>query len=145
MITSHNSGQPPYPLDYSPDSPRHNNPSNSSDSEEYNMARIGGGNPPNIPNPPDPPLPWLRRITVVIPGIQHPLPTHPDKLLPKFNPDNKEPAENHIDNFILVVQTLNVEHEYVVFHLFPLTFEGNESTWYFSLVQGSITNWVDFS
>ena len=39
---------------------------------------------------------------------------------------------------------MNVQHEYVVYHLFPLTFEGNSSSWYFSLVQVSITNWVEF-
>ena len=38
-----------------------------------------------------------------------------------------------------------VQHEDVVCRLFPINFEGRESTWYFSLVQGSITNWIDFS
>jgi len=33
----------------------------------------------------------------------------------------------------------------VVCRLFPLTFEGRASTWYFSLVQGSITNWGEFN
>ena len=82
---------------------------------------------------------------VVIPRIQHPLLKHLDKLLPKFNLDNKEPIENHIDKFILVVQTMNVQHEDVICHPLTLTFKGKASAWYFSLVQGSITNWVDFS
>ena len=46
---------------------------------------------------------------------------------------------------MLVVQTMNVQQEYVVCRLFPLTFEGRASTWYFSLVQGSITNWGEFN
>jgi hypothetical protein len=28
--------------------------------------------------------------------------------------------------------------------LFPYTFEGKASTWYFSLPQGTITSWNDF-
>ena len=85
------------------------------------MVGARGGNPPS---PPNPPLPWLRRIATAFPRVQHHLPKHPYKLLPKFNPDNKEPAENHIDKFILVVQTMNVQHEDIVCRLFPLTFGG---------------------
>ena len=62
-----------------------------------------------------------------------------------FNPDNKEPTDNHINKFIVVLQTMNVQHEDVVCHLFPLTFEGKYSAWYFYLVHGSITNWKEFS
>ena len=85
---------------------------------------------------------WLRRNGVAVPRVQHQLTKHPDKLLPKFDPDNKEPVENHIHKFILALQTMNVQHEDMVCHLFPLKFEGNASAWYFSLVQGSITNWT---
>ena len=52
----------------------------------------GGGNPPNPP--PNPPL---------VLGVQDPLPKHSDKLLPKFSPHNKEPAEVHVDKYILDV------------------------------------------
>ena len=55
---------------------------------EGNVPVGGGANPP-----PNPQLPWLRTAAVVVPGVQHPLPKHSDKLLPKFNPDDKEPAE----------------------------------------------------
>ena len=40
---------------------------------------------------------------------------------------------------------MNVQHEDVVCRLFPLTFEGKAVVWYFSLTQGSITSWSDFS
>ena len=140
--------QLPSPPESPPDSPRSFNSGSSSDSEGSPMAGNipvgGGGNPP--PNPlPNPQLPWLRTTTITMPGIQHPLPKHSDKLLPKFNPDNKEPAEVHVDKFMLVVRTMNVQHEDVVCRLFPLTFEGKASTWSFSLVQGSITNWAEFN
>ena len=63
-------------------------------------ARGGGGNPPN---PQNPHLSWLRRSAVVVPSVQHQLPKHQYKFLPKFDPQNKELDENHIDKCILVV------------------------------------------
>ena len=125
-------GEPPFPPESPPDSPRSFNQEVYSDSEEYTMARnilAGGGGGGNPPNPPSPQLPWLRIATVGVPGVQHPLPKNLDKLLPKFNPDNKELVEVHVDKFILVVQTMNVQHEDIVCRLFPLTFEGKASTW----------------
>ena len=104
---------------------------------EGNIPAGGVGNPPN---PPKTALPCLRTTIVVVLGIQHHLPKNTDKLLSNFSLDNKELAEVHVDKFILVVQTMNVQHEDIVYRLFPLTFKGKASTWYFSLVQGSITN-----
>ena len=89
-------------------------------------------------------MPWLAQDAVVVPGDQHPLPKHPEKLFPKFNPELKEPAEDHVKKFMLAVRLLDVEHEDVVCRLFPYTFEGKASTWYFSLTTGSITNWNEF-
>ena len=109
--------------------------------EGEGVARGGEGNPPGLPNPP---VPWLRRSGIVVLGVEHQLPKYLDKLLLKFNLDNKESTKNHIDKFILAVQTMNVEHEYLVCHFFHLTFEGKASAWYLSLVQVSITNWTDF-
>ena len=77
--------------------------------------------------------------------MQHNLPKHLDKLLPKFDPDDKGLAKNHIDKFILVVHTMNFQHKDVVCRLFPLNFKGKAAVWYFSLTQGSITSWGDFS
>ena len=37
-----------------------------------------------------------------------------------------------------------VQHEYVVFKLFPHTFVGQASTWFFSLAMGSIASWQWF-
>lgn len=39
---------------------------------------------------------------------------------------------------------LNVRHEDVVCRLFPYNFNGKASTWYFSLLQGSIRSWAKF-
>ena len=102
--------QPPSPPESPPNSPIPSNSGSSSSSERSpmagNMPGGGGGNPP--PNPPNPQLPWLITAIVVVLEVQHPLPKHSDKLLPKFNPDDKEPAVVHVDKFMLVVQTLNV-------------------------------------
>ena len=38
---------------------------------------------------PDADQPWLAQDVVAIPGFVHPLPNHPEKVLPIFNPDEK--------------------------------------------------------
>ena len=40
--------------------------------------------------------PWLDQDVVVVPGPQHPLTKHPEKWLPKFDPDSKQSTEDHI-------------------------------------------------
>ena len=105
--------QPPSPPESPPDSPRSSNSGSSSGSERSHMAGnapVGGGANP----PPNPQLPWLRTGAIAVPGVQHPLPKHSDKLLPKFNPDDKELEEVHVDKFMLAIQTMNVQHEDVV-------------------------------
>ena len=41
-------------------------------------------------------LPWLAVDSIAVPGDQHPLPKHPEKLLPKFDLDNDVLPEYHI-------------------------------------------------
>ncbi len=65
-------------------------------------------------------------------------------LLPKIDPDKGEPPEDHIKRFMMVIRLMGVQHEDVVCRLFPYTFEGKDSMWYFSLRQGSITSWAQF-
>ena len=60
-------------------------------------------------------MPWLAQDAVAVPGDQHPLPKHPEKLLPKFNPELREPVEDHVKKFMLAVRLLDVEHEDVVY------------------------------
>jgi hypothetical protein len=88
-------------------------------------------------NPP-PYQPWLFVDVVIVPGIQHDMPRHPEKFLPKFDPDKKDSAENHVKKFLLAIRLQSIRHEDVVCHLFPLTFEEKVSTWYFSLEEASI-------
>jgi hypothetical protein len=84
---------------------------------------------------------WREMVVV---GQLHDFPKHSEKFLPKYDPDTKESQEDHVSKFMLAVSLMVVEHEYVVCILFPFTFEGKTSTWYFPLPQGSITNWNEF-
>ena len=42
--------------------------------------------------------PWLAMDSIAVPRAQHPLPKHPEKLLPKFDPDNDITLGDHINN-----------------------------------------------
>ena len=113
--------------------------SGSSSSEEEEMANENVENNKN-----DNLQPWLLRDALAILGRQHRLPQHPEKLLPRFNPDSKESTEDHIQKFLLANCLMSVQAKDVVCRLFPYTFEGKESTWYFSLLEGCITSWNQF-
>lgn len=66
------------------------------------------------------------------------------KILPIFNPDENQPAEEHLKQFKMKVRLMNVRHEDVICRLFPFTFIGKAFAWYFSLPSGSIHNWNMF-
>ena len=53
-------------------------------------------------------IPWLAVDTIAIPGSQHALPKHLDKLLSKFDPGNDVTAEDHIKQFILSLRLMDV-------------------------------------
>jgi hypothetical protein len=57
---------------------------------------------------------WLVPNVVAVLVAVQPLPKHPEKLLPKFDPDGKDSNKDHIKKFVLVVRLLNVEHEDVI-------------------------------
>jgi len=88
--------------------------------------------------------PWVATRFDAVSGVYHDLSKHPKNILPNFDLDNKETHEDHVRKTMLVISLMSVQHEYVVCRLFPYTFERKSSTWYFSLPQGSITNWNDF-
>jgi hypothetical protein len=92
----------------------------------------------------NPSRPWLDQDVVVVPRQEHPLPKHLEKWLPKFDPYLKQSTEDHIKKFMLVAILWNVKQEDVVFRLFPYTFEGNPSTWYFSQQPHTIVSWFKF-
>ena len=63
-----------------------------------------------------------------IPGDAHALPRHPEKILSSFDLDKKDPTEDHIHKFMLALRLMNVEHEDIVYKIFPFTFEGKDMT-----------------
>jgi hypothetical protein len=56
----------------------------------------------------------------------------------------RKSSEDHIKKFMLAIRLRSVEHEDVVCRLFPYTFEGNASTWYFSQQPHTIVSWDRF-
>lgn len=88
--------------------------------------------------------PWLDQDALTLNPHFHNLPKHPKCLLPKYDPNLHEPPKDHVKKFILVVRLMNVRHEYVVYRLFPYTFENKASTWYFNLPIGFVDNWNEF-
>ena len=65
---------------------------------------------------------WLTINAITIPRSQNPLPKHPKKLLPKFDPNDDILHEDHINKFMLAMNIMNVQHEDVACKLFCLTF-----------------------
>ena len=84
---------------------------------------------------------WLTVNALAIPRPQNPLPKHPEKLLPKFDPDDDILPKNHIDKFMLAMNIMNVQHEDVACRLFYSTLQGNASSWFFNLPSRLITSW----
>jgi hypothetical protein len=112
--------------------------SESDDMEDNNDHNKERGNPPKNNQP------WLSIYALAIPRRVHNLPQHPEKLLPKFDPETSELPEDHIKKFILAIRLMNVQHEDVVSRISPYTFENSASTWFFSFLVGSITSWMKF-
>ena len=126
---------------------------------DFPEAEAGGSRPPkppetNIPctNPHTRPnfnflsnmvenIPFLALYAIVVPNAKHPLMKHPEKLLPKFDPDNDVTPEDHIKQFMLSLKLMDVQHEDVVCRLFLYTFVSQASTWFFRLATGSIASW----
>ena len=76
-----------------------------------------------------------------IPGTLNPLHKHPEWLLLKFHPNNVVLLEDHVKQFIIALNLMNVKYEDVICRLFPYTFKGKASTWFFNLASISITSW----
>ena len=97
--------------------------------------------------------PWLTINSISILGTTHPFPKHLEKFFPKYNRDDGVLPEYHIKQFMNALSLMNVEHEYVIYILFPHTLQGKDTKWFFNLSLGSITSWkkieeafiVDFS
>ena len=90
----------------------------------------------NQPNP----LPaWRARSPLNLTPPLHNLPQAFDKLLPKFDPEERIAVDDHLQSFYLALEGLRAgEYEDVVCRLFPHTLKGTAASWYFSLPTNSI-------
>jgi hypothetical protein len=95
------SGIPPSPPGSSPSSSGGESSDEGSSSSESSQPSTP---PTPMENQNNPARPWLDQDVVVVPGPQHPLPKHPEKWLPKFDPDSKQSAEDHIIFFMLAIR-----------------------------------------
>jgi hypothetical protein len=88
--------------------------------------------------------PWSSERAMNLIDALHEMPRKPGNLLPKFDPDRPNSLKDHIKILFLATCLLNVQHKDVVCSLFPYTFSGRASTWYFNFPPSSITSWEDF-
>ena len=73
--------------------------------------------------------PWNNPGAVLMPPPLSPIPAHPEKWLPKFNPETGMLAEEHINNFMLSVNLNGVTNEDAMVRLFPYTMQGTAGSW----------------
>ena len=107
------------------------------------MAGVNANQPP--PNPPNPPPAWRARSPLNLTPPLHDLPQAFEKLLPKFDPNEKILVDDHLQSFYLAIEGLRAgEHEDVVCRLFSHTLKGATASWYFGLPANSIPNWDTF-
>jgi hypothetical protein len=141
ILSAGGSGIPPSPPGSSP-------PSLGGESLDEDMYSSEPSQPSTPPTPMakqnNPVRPWLDQDVVAVLGPQHPFPKHPEKWLPKFDLDSKQSVEDHMKKFILAIRLWSVEHEDVMCRLFPYTFEGNASSWYFAQQPQTIVSWDKF-
>ena len=98
-----------------------------------------------IVNQPNPFPAWRDRSPLNLTPPLHNLPQAFDKLLPKFDPEEKIVVDDHLQSFFLVIEGLRAgEYEDVVCRLFPHTLKGVAASWYFSLPINSIPYWNTF-
>jgi hypothetical protein len=82
-----------------PPSPPPSSPSSSGKDSSDEGSSPSQPSTPTTPmaNQNNPTRPWLNQDAVAVPGDQHPLPKHPKKWLPKFDPNSKQITEDHIN------------------------------------------------
>ena len=96
-------------------------------------------------NQPNPPPSWKDRSPLNPTPPLHNLPQSFEKLLPKFDPDEKVVIDDHLQSFYLEIEGLrDREYEDVVCRLFPHTLKGAAASWYFGLSTNSIPDWDTF-
>lgn len=76
-----------------------------------------------------------------IPGGIHDFPRNPDKFCSKFYYLGGRMANEHIEAFKDAVVRNNIEHQDVLYRIFPYSLGKNEYNWYLTLPTNSISGW----
>lgn len=87
---------------------------------------------------------WMTQEPLALRGVLYKIPKWVERMNIKFNLDNTMKAKDHLDNFYLQLQTLEVQYEDVACILFPCTLDDNVAAWYQSLPPNSIQKSVSF-
>ena len=101
------------------------------------MANVNANHPP-------PPPAWRDRSLLNLTPPLHDMPMNFDQSFPKFEPNEGIFVDDHLQSFYLDLEGLQVEHEDVVYRLFPRTLKFKAVSWYFALQENSIPNWNTF-
>ena len=89
-------------------------------------------------------LEWMTQGPLALPAVLHKITKQGERMNIKFKPDNAVKAEDHLDNFYLQLQTLEVCYDDVACRLFPCTLDNCASAWYHNHPPNSIQNWGSF-
>ena len=87
---------------------------------------------------------WESNTTLNLHGPLHELPREAVAFLPKFDDEGNITTLEHIRKYESILCFLDITYEDVVCRLFPFTFEGKVSDWYFVLPIHTIHGWFDF-
>ena len=87
---------------------------------------------------------WESNIALNLHGPLDELPRKVVAILPNFDGEGNITTLEHIRKYESVLRLLDIQHEYVVCTLFPFTFEGKVSNWYYVLPINTIHGWSDF-
>jgi len=88
----------------------------------------------------DPNLEWMTQGPLALLADLHKMPKQTERMNIKFNPDITLKVEDHLDNFYMQLQTLEVRHDDVACRLFPCTLDDRVAACYHSLPPNSIQN-----
>jgi len=69
-------------------------------------------------------LDWMAQGPLALLENIHRMPKHLEKLLSKIDPDKKTKIEDHLDDFYMHLQILEVRYDAVACRLFPFNLEG---------------------
>jgi len=87
---------------------------------------------------------WMTQGPLTLLGVLQKMPSHVDNLLTKYGLEKIVKVENHLDNFYLHMQKLEVHYDDVSWKRFPCTLDGRPVVWYHNLPTNSIDNWRGF-